>query len=169
MQIIDANLLPHVATTATKDKPNSIISMLKNLGASNTHPKTPTTPNNPNRNPSIVISSQNTQNKQQSETKEFPTTSPLESLIKTMKPNPNSKVNVSAASEDVENKINKLELTSKPYTVVSEEDYMEHKESIVHLKHSPDGRNIVSIDIKGTIKSNLVMTLQRTIFYFNNN
>ena len=84
-----------------------------------------------------------------------------------MKPNTNSKVNVPAS--DVKNKINKLELTSKLYTVVSEEDYKEHKESIVHLKHSPDGRNIVSIDIKGTIKSNLVMTLQRIIFYFDNN
>jgi hypothetical protein len=49
--------------------------------------------------------------------------------------------------------IAKPELSVKPYTILSEEYYLEHKDSVIHCKHSPDGNYIASIDINGIIKS----------------
>jgi hypothetical protein len=150
---IDSIIPHHPSTPPTTNKDNkqmSFISILKTLGGTQQKPPIQKTPSTPTTNNIIQQ-----QQQQQNEIKEFPTTSPLESLIKSIKPN-NNKIEL-PPQVDVEidnSQIKKSELSSKPYTILSEEDYMEHKDSVIHLKHSPDGRNIASIDSKGTIKSN---------------
>lgn len=43
-----------------------------------------------------------------------------------------------------------------PYLILSQEDYMEHKASIVHCKFSKDGKCVASLDSHGVIKGKLV-------------
>jgi hypothetical protein len=151
---IDATIPHHPSTPPSTNKDNkqmSFISILKTLGGTQQKPTIQKTPSTP-------TTTQPQQHQQhQNEIKEFPTTSPLESLIKSIKTN-NNKIEI-PPQVDVEidnSQMKKTELSSKPYTILSEEDYMEHKDSVIHLKHSPDGRNIASIDSKGTIKSNKI-------------
>ena len=160
---IDSTIPQQVANSGTtpainKDnKQISFISILKTLGGTQQKPLQKPLPTT-----APTISNIQQQRQQPNEIKEFPTTSPLESLIKTIKTtnannnNDNNKLEVGTNEiEEIDNQAKKTELSSKPYTVLSEEDYSgEHKDSIVHLKHSQDGRNIASVDTKGTIKSN---------------
>lgn len=199
MQTIDTTS----ANTLQSSNANSstFISLLKNLGSSNTKQKA--TPNsNQQATPITNINTQQQQQQQQltvsitptSQNKSSPVLSPLENLVKASKlaavtpiNNESTKTLIQAgeinssivtttspvitspvkkdettneiqrqnANLIVDTNILKPQLATDPYTVLSEEDYLEHRAAVTHCKHSSDGNYVASIDISGAIKSKL--------------
>ena len=138
------------------------------MGTSNQKQNSGNTPKNQS-----VLGTQ--QQQKRVDEKEFPTTSPLENLVKNLKSTSKEFQKESSETKcdtQVENEaeikknasITKSDSSIQRYKVLSETDYLEHKNTIIHIKHSPDGNYVASIDIKGTIK---IWNINQTIETYN--